>query len=47
MGSMGLISVDNDKSLSIQYLKDIITKKRTSQPVNFGADALFLFFKVG
>lgn len=41
---MGLISADNDKSLSIQYLKDIITKKRTSRLVNFCADAFFLFF---
>ena len=45
MGSMGLISADNDKALSIQYLKNRIIKRRTSQPVNFCADALFLFFK--
>lgn len=40
---MGLISADNDKALSIQYLKNRITKKRTSQPVNFCADVFFCF----
>ena len=41
---MDLISADNDKLSSVQYLKNRITKKRTSQQINFVANVLFLFF---
>ena len=44
---MGLISADNDKALSIQYLKNRIIKRRASAQKLTGCDVLLFIFLSG